>query len=530
MKYFWVGLIGVCFFSAAASSQPVKPAGTGLGSPQFKASPDKPVGWRGDGSGRFPGALPPTIWDRKQAGAGYTTKGIVWMTPMPNNGVSSPIVVGDKIFLTGEVADLICLEKQTGRILWIRSNSEFEGLSDAEKKETPAVAEKLAPLAEQLAQANAAVVEALNAQLANAPGEAVHPPLPAMVRKRDIEKQINDQQLAIDKKKFTRYWGQAVFGFAGPTAISDGKNVCAFFTTGVTACYDLEGKRKWIDRGKGGGSEHGNFASPILSNGKVVVWANEMRGYDIATGKLAWTTPAKSNNSYGSMFLFKSGGEPVAGFQSGFFTRIKDGTAIWDKEIFGDTVMTPITDADTIYARVGYPKNNNEKTGFRAFKIPASTEAGKLTPAYEFKTDWADNELTVDDKKNPFDRGFVSSALLVDGLIYQLTQGGGLMVHEAATGEMVYRKVLPLKPRTHYWDWAGCSASPASAGKYIYLMDNQGTTLVIQPGKQYKLVATNVIEESRDGKEQTQNNASPYFEGARMYYRTPGYAYCIGEK
>src|SRR5204862_2662671 len=112
--------------------------------------------------------------------------------------------------------------------------------------------------------------------------------------------------------------------------------------------------------------------------------------------------------------------------------------------------------------------------------------------------DWADDELPNVDKKAPFDRGFVASPLFVDGLVYQLTQGGGLLVNDANTGALAYRKVLPLKPRAHYWDWAGAAASPTLAGKHIYLMDNQGMTLVIEPGRQYKEVARNLIEESKD--------------------------------
>jgi len=133
-------------------------------------------------------------------------------------------------------------------------------------------------------------------------------------------------------------------------------------------------------------------------------------------------------------------------------------------------------------------------------------------------------------QKNPFNRGFVSSPLYVDGLIYQLTQGGGLLVNDAATGALAYRKVLALKPRTAYWNWAGCSVSRTLAGKYIYLMDNQGTTLVLQPGREYKLVAENFLAESKDGKEKAQFNSTPICEGTRMYYRTPGHLYCIGEK
>ncbi len=36
----------------------------GLGSPDFKPSPEHPLGWRGDGTGNYPGATPPTTWGR----------------------------------------------------------------------------------------------------------------------------------------------------------------------------------------------------------------------------------------------------------------------------------------------------------------------------------------------------------------------------------------------------------------------------------------------------------------------------------
>ena len=108
-----------------------------------------------------------------------------------------------------------------------------------------------------------------------------------------------------------------------------------------------------------------------------------------------------------------------------------------------------------------------------------------------------------------------------------MTEGGGLFVNDAATGELVYRKVLPMKPKTEYWNWAGVSSSPTLAGKHIFLMDNQGLTIVLQPGRQYKEVAQNALEDQKDGK-QEQNVSTPIFEGPRMYYRTPGYLYCIG--
>jgi outer membrane protein assembly factor BamB len=437
--------------------------------------------------------------------------------------------VGNRIYLTAEPWDLVCLDKGSGQILWIRTACPFEGLTPEERKATPAVDEKLTPLLAALAKANQETVDALNGHQATGASTASRAPSGGITKKRELEKQINDLQNTIDKKLFSLNWAQAVFGYAGPTPVTDGKRICVFFTTGVSACYDLDGNRKWINRGQGGGSEHGNFASPILAANRFVVWANEMRAYDVDTGKLAWTAQAKSFNTYGSMFRLQSGGEWVAAFQSGYFARVRDGQRIWGDQAFGDSVQTPIVEGGLIFARMGYPLANNESQAFKAFKIPASAEGGgKPSPAYTFKMDWADDELVVDKKKNPFDRGFVASPLLADGLIYQLTEGGGLFVNDAATGELVYKKVLPMKSKTEYWGWAGASASPTQAGKYIYLMDNQGLTIVLQPGRAYKEVSQNMIEESRDGKAQEQNVSTPIFEGARMYYRTPGYLYCIG--
>lgn len=516
----WV-VFALLTYSTLAASIP--------GDPANLPTAANPFGWRGDNTGRYPAATPPTTWERTSAGDRYATRGIAWMTPLPNIAVSTPIIVGEKIFLTCEPNDLVCIDKSTGKLLWIASAPEFEGLTDEERKSNEEYDKQLWPLLPQLAAANAQVVETLNAFIASARTDAPGKLPPALTKKRDIEKQILAAQKSIDKKKFEHFWAQAVFGYAGQTPVSDGRTICVFYTTGITAGYDLDGKRKWIARGAGGGSEHGNFASPILAQGKVVVWANELRAYDVESGKLAWTAPAKSSNTYGSCFKLTSGGEDVACFQSGYFVRLRDGQPIWDKQIFGDAVPTPIVEGNTIYARIGYPRNNNEARGFAAFRIPDSTDSGKLARTVEIQTEWADDELVIDKKKNPFDRDYVASPLLVDGLIYRVTQAGGLIVNDAATGEIVYRKILPLKPKTEYWNWAGVGASPALAGQLIYIFDNQGLAVIMKPGRQYEQVALNTIQELRDnGKSQAQFLASPIFESNHIYYRSPGYLYCIG--
>ena len=94
-------------------------AGTELGSMAWVPTSEHPVGWRGDGTGRYVGAEPPVMWER----TGGAMKGILWAAPMANHSVATPIIVGDKIFVTSEPGDLVCIDKKSGRTLWIASSS-----------------------------------------------------------------------------------------------------------------------------------------------------------------------------------------------------------------------------------------------------------------------------------------------------------------------------------------------------------------------------------------------------------------------
>ncbi|MCP4853112.1 MAG: PQQ-binding-like beta-propeller repeat protein [Fuerstiella sp.] len=68
----------------------------------------------------------PTEWD------GATDQGILWKTPVPNPGVSSPVVWKDRVFLSGatqDVREVYCFETATGSILWTKE-IEIDPLTD----------------------------------------------------------------------------------------------------------------------------------------------------------------------------------------------------------------------------------------------------------------------------------------------------------------------------------------------------------------------------------------------------------------
>jgi outer membrane protein assembly factor BamB len=82
----------------------------GLKADDPKAPPSAGIMWRFDGAGRFPNIHPPTEWGRD--------RNILWKTPVEVGGYSSPIVAGNKVFVTAEMGSLICLALADGKVQW----------------------------------------------------------------------------------------------------------------------------------------------------------------------------------------------------------------------------------------------------------------------------------------------------------------------------------------------------------------------------------------------------------------------------
>lgn len=79
------------------------------GSAEFRPGPEHPFGWRGDGSGRFPGATPVLEWS--------LTKNIRWSAEV-GKGYASPIVVGDLLVLLSEPNALLAVGRADGKVRW----------------------------------------------------------------------------------------------------------------------------------------------------------------------------------------------------------------------------------------------------------------------------------------------------------------------------------------------------------------------------------------------------------------------------
>src|SRR5687767_1706413 len=83
-------------------------------------------GWRGEnGLGISPETTLPLKWS--------ATENVLWKTPLPERGNSTPVVWKDKVFITqavGERRTVMCFDRKSGKVLW------QSGTSYGEKEET----------------------------------------------------------------------------------------------------------------------------------------------------------------------------------------------------------------------------------------------------------------------------------------------------------------------------------------------------------------------------------------------------------
>jgi outer membrane protein assembly factor BamB len=428
------------------------------------------------------------------ADAGYESKNIVWETALPSRGVSGPIVVGDKIFLTMEVDELACINKSDGKILWRRSNTLYDATPEADRALNPLFKE----------------IEPLNAKI---------PLAENFVEVLKLHKQIHELLNKIDAKKYA--WGDvrtAPFtGNATPTPCSDGKNVYAFFgNSGVVACYDLLGNRKWIGNTGGAAGDY-NTQSPLLAGNVFFVNRSGVgSAYDKETGKVLWTV--KVDEDCNTPIAVKVGGvDLIVAGRVGEVFRVSDGKCVG--AIGPAHHATPVCVEGNHIFRVSMDKE------FLGQTLSLQSDALKVESMMR--------------SPSPFQGLSLDTPLFSGGMVYDINAFGNVVAWSVGETEAKVafsaQRLEGMHPLNQIWNFIfGATASPMLGGKNIYFMDNQGTTVVIEPGSQLKTVAVNKIENYLPRRwvtaTQEQTYTSPICDGNRMLIRGEETLYCIGEK
>ncbi|MFB3894519.1 MAG: PQQ-binding-like beta-propeller repeat protein [Phycisphaerae bacterium] len=433
-----------------------------------------PVGWRGDGGGVFPDAAGPTKW---------TGASVLWKTKLPAWGNSSPVVVGDKVFVTCQPHSLVCVDAKTGNVLWSKPNS-YEDVAgkEAYDKDEAEFKKAYADRENKIDELKGKI-DAVQKRISPKGDDGE---LNTELRK--LKEDLAKAQAVKVEFKWAYPQRHAECGFTTPTPASDGKRVYALFGTGIAACYDLDGNRKWIKFVERPTHAYGQGSSPVLVGGKVILHIAGLTALDAGTGEVIWKTP--SARAWGTPARAKIGDVDVVITASGDCARVSDGK-ILASGLGNLGSASPIVSGGAVYF---------VQEGGKAWKLPAEIKDDKAT----FELLWT---LGAEPKS------YYASPVLVDGLIYACNATNMLTCIDAKDGKEVYRKTLDL---------GGGNVFPslAAAGKLVYIMHSSGTAVIVEAGREFSQAARCAAEPLR---------SSPVFDGRRMYIRGLENLWCVGE-
>lgn len=307
--------------------------------------------------------------------------------------------------------------------------------------------------------------------------------------------------------------------YANSTPATDGRIVVAWFGSHGVHAYDVNGQFLWkVDLGRVDMGaydiptyEWGPASSPIIWNDLVIVQCDTqadsfLLALDAKTGKTVWKTDRDEIPSWGTPTVVETSAGSQLVTNASNFIRAYDprtGKELWrlgrSSKI---TAPTPIYTEDLIVVASG---RGPERP---IFAVKASAR-GDLTLA-DGKTS---SETIVWSKTG---RGsYMPTPLIYRGLLYVLANNGTFDAYNLKTGEEVYRQRLPTIG-------SGYSASPVAADGKIYLSNEDGEILVVGAGEKFTHIATNSIGELL--------MATPALSDGVMYVRSAQSLFAVGKK
>jgi outer membrane protein assembly factor BamB len=415
------------------------------------------------------GMTTPTVWSLEKS------ENVLWKTAIPGLGHSSPIIWGDRLFVTSAVNGrktaplkvglygdpasaedndfqqwkIFCLNKKTGEILW--DKTAHEGVPKLKR----------------------------------------HP-------------------------KATH---------ANCTMATDGANVVAFFGSEGLYCYDMEGHPRWQKNwgtlrtspmiyndaplSEGADLEWGFASSPIIYGNRVFVQCDVLtNGFvaalNLSDGKEIWRTRRDDTATWSTPTVLADGPRAqlvLNGWKHMGGYDLRTGEEIWQMSGGGDCpVPTPIVWQDLIFLMSAH---------------------GPRRPIYAVRTDAAgDVSLRAGASTNQYVawsvlRGgsYMQTPLIYAGYLYSCDLDGILSCYEPRTGKQIYKERLGTGGE-------GFTASPVASEGKLYFTSEQGAVFVVKPGADFTVLATNQMGEVC--------MATPAISGGALFFRTEKHVAAVG--
>lgn len=439
---------------------------------QFAWTADAQTNWpsfRGpNADGVSKGSATATTWDSE------TSKNILWKQSIPGLGHSSPIIWGERLFVTTAINQrktaplhvglygdpesaedddvqqwkVFCLNKRSGKVLWERTA--HEGVPKLKR----------------------------------------HP-------------------------KATH---------ANCTMATDGTSVVAFFGSEGLYCYDLDGHLRWqkdwgtlrtspmvyndAPEPRGVQLEWGFASSPVIYQERVFVQCDVLTNGFVAAlsledGRELWHTARDDTATWCTPTICADSRPPqlvVNGWKHMGGYNLETGAEVWRMSGGGDCpVPTPVFWKGLIFLTSGH---------------------GPRRPMYSVRADAVgDVSLSGGAETNQYvawsaRRGgsYMQTPLIYGRYLYSCDVDGVLSCYDARTGKQQFKERLGTGGE-------GFTASPVAAEEKIYFAGEQGSVFVLKPGPSFTVLATNRIGEIC--------MATPAISEGTIFFRAQGHVIAI---
>ena len=448
--------------------------------------------WRGPADNGMAVGDAPAHWS--------DTKNIKWKVDIPGKGYSSPVIWGDKLFLTAAIPNEPIPEPQARP--GPRGKRGGPPGGPRGKRAGPGGPQSDGPRAGRPRAKRGGGGPGRGMRLGKASG----------VEHRFVV-------LCLDKNTGETLWEKTVkvakphegyherYGsFASNSPVTDGKHLFAYFGSRGVYAFDLDGNLLWEkDLGEMRKILQFGEGNPPVLHGDKLILKRDHEGQsfilvlDKNTGKELWRTDRDEMSSWSAPLVVEHGGRAQAVVSGTTKTRSYDletGEVIWEAAGLGRNVIpNPVIQDDIVIVMSGYRDPN-----LLAIRLGGK---GDLTDS--------DAILWTNQRAN----SYTASPLLHDNKLYFVTDNGFLSCFNATTGEPYYQQVRLPKPYSF-------KASPVGANGKLYLSTEDGDVVVLKMGEEYEVIATNTLEGHSF-------ISSPAIVNGEIFLRSQTSLFCIRE-
>ncbi len=419
--------------------------------------------WRGPFLNGVARGDAPTTWSN--------TKNIKWKTPIPGRGHSTPVIYGDKIFLTTAV--------ETGR--------------------TPAP---------ERAQEEPPAEGGRRRGAGGGAGGKIEHKLLVLCLDRNSGKVLWQQtaRVAVPHEGYHRTYGS----FASNSPITDGKYVYAFFGSRGIYCYDFNGKLIWerdFDVQMRMRLQFGEGTAPAIDKDRIfLTFDHEGDSFIVAldkrTGKELWRTARDEQSSWSTPLIVEVAGRSQIIVSATNKVRSYDpatGKLIWECAGLGSNVIP----APVYLDGVVFVMSGHRDAKLMAIRLNKEGTTGDLS----------DTEAVLWSHTRGI--SYTLSPVLHDGKLYVVTDSGQVSAFNITTGEPYYHQTRLPQPYNF-------KASPVAANGKLYLASEEGDVIVLKMGEKFEVIATNTLTDQSF-------ISSPVIAAGELFLRSREALFCISE-